>query len=522
MTYNRLGQLISRVTTRDETTEETRWEYDVDGLRTAMTTPDGMKISYHRDQAGRVTRIKHGTFGEAVYDYDADGRITQARAADQLQTWEYANGFPVVHTHTSAEGVAITRIVRDEAGRITEITGDHGTTTYTYDDGQQLTSAVTDGAESTWSYDPAGRMTAHTTPAGTTSYVYDQAGQLLMIKHPDGVVTTYEYDGQGQRIHERSDRAATKYTWDARGWLRGIFADSVEGTAETKLSVNVFGELTGVNDAHLHWDIAAGVPSLLDVDGTSVFTGPAGVTGINTSWQKPLWRAARGTDQQDPWHTLAAVSAHAGVGLGTDGSLQIADLEWMGARAYDPHSASFLTQDPLVAPLGASWAANPYSFAGNDPLHALDPHGLAPITDDELQAYADGLQGPLASGLSTAWDGVTGAANSFVGWVEDNAIAIGAGLMVAGGVALMFTGVGGPAGLALMAGAGAVMSAGGSMAFQKWQTGEVKWGNVGKDALIGMLGGSITGLTGRGLASAARDSPCCADTECQHHYSNNI
>src|SRR5699024_3763511 len=33
----------------------------------------------------------------------------------------------------------------------------------------------------------------------------------------------------------------------------------------------------------------------------------------------------------------------------------------------------------------------PYSYAGNDPLHAIDPLGLAPISDDELREYADGL-----------------------------------------------------------------------------------------------------------------------------------
>ena len=200
-----------------------------------------------------------------------------------------------------------------------------------------------------------------------------------------------------------SDRAETNYSWDARGWLRGISEDNAQGTTETKLSVNAFGELTVVNDTRLRWDIAAGVPSLLDVDGTSVFTGPAGVTGIETSWQNHCGALLGGSDTQD--QTLAAVSAHAGVCLGTDGSLQIAGLEWMGARAYDPASASFLSQDPLAAPLGASWTANPYSYAGNDPLHAIDPHGLAPITDDELQAYADGLQGPMASGLSSAWEG---------------------------------------------------------------------------------------------------------------------
>ncbi|OAV62403.1 DUF6531 domain-containing protein [Enteractinococcus helveticum] len=495
LTYNRLGQLIARVTTRGASSEEARWEYDADGYRKAMTTQDGTRISYHRDQTGRVTRIKHGTFGEAFYDYDADGRIIQARAADQLQTWAYGDGFPVAHTHTSTEGVAVTHMGRDETGRITELTGEHGTTMYTYDDGQQLTSAVTDGAETTWSYDAAGRMTAHTTPAGTTSYVYDQASQLLMVKHPDGETTTFEYDGQGQRIHERSDRAETKYAWDARGWLRGIIEQTPHGTTETDLMVNAFGELTDVNDTRLHWDIAAGVPSLLEVDGTSVFTGPAGVTGVSTTWQKPTWRAARGTHYQDPWQTLAEVSAHPGVGLGTDGSLRIAGLEWMGARAYDPSSAGFLSQDPLAAPLGAAWAANPYSYAGNDPLHAIDPHGLAPITDEELQAYADGLQGPLATGFNAAVD-----------WTKDNWESIVAVGVIVGGVALTMTGVGGPAGIALMAAGGAAIGGGVSVISQQAShpNGEIDWGQVGTDALIGGIGGGASGLAARGLTQAAR------------------
>src|SRR5690606_18930976 len=65
LTYNRLGQLVSRSTTRGETSEETRWEYDADGFRTAMVTPDGTRITYHRDLNGRVISIHHGTFGEA-------------------------------------------------------------------------------------------------------------------------------------------------------------------------------------------------------------------------------------------------------------------------------------------------------------------------------------------------------------------------------------------------------------------------------------------------------------------------
>ena len=35
---------------------------------------------------------------------------------------------------------------------------------------------------------------------------------------------------------------------------------------------------------------------------------------------------------------------------------------------------------------GTAYAANPYHYAGNDPVNALDPLGLRPLTDADLLA----------------------------------------------------------------------------------------------------------------------------------------
>lgn len=47
-------------------------------------------------------------------------------------------------------------------------------------------------------------------------------------------------------------------------------------------------------------------------------------------------------------------------------------LEHVGARYYDPEAGRFLTRDPL----GAAGGSNPYAYADNNPINAIDPLGL--------------------------------------------------------------------------------------------------------------------------------------------------
>jgi hypothetical protein len=71
-------------------------------------------------------------------------------------------------------------------------------------------------------------------------------------------------------------------------------------------------------------------------------------------------------------------------------------------------------------------------------------------------------------------------------------------------VALMFTGVGGPAGIALMAASGGLIAGGASAGIQKFTTGEVDWSRVGRDALIGAAAGGVGAGTVAALSSSAR------------------
>jgi RHS repeat-associated protein len=116
---------------------------------------------------------------------------------------------------------------------------------------------------------------------------------------------------------------------------------------------------------------------------------------------------------------LAAVLP-AGVTLTGNGGLDIAGLEWLGARAYDPDSRGFLSTDPLAPVPGAGWDGNPYAFAGNNPLNTTDPTGFRPLADEELKAYDGSSPGAFATAgnwLANNWEYLAGGAMAIAGGV---------------------------------------------------------------------------------------------------------
>lgn len=229
----------------------------------------------------------------------------------------------------------------------------------------------------------------------------------------------------------------------------------------TSVHVDALGELARVNDPEVFWNSAAHASAPVSIGGGAFGQAP-GVIGTPEGWHAAGWRQGRGTGD-DPW-SVASAAQGASWSVGRAGELTVGGLEWLGARAYDPSSRGFLSVDPLDPVTGTGWAHNPYSYAGNNPLHALDPTGLRPVTDAELRAYKDANQGALAA----AGD-----------WMKNNWEYVAGGAMVIAGGVLMATGVGGPAGMMLI-------SAGADTIIQKATTGKVDWTQV---ALTGALGG---------------------------------
>jgi hypothetical protein len=104
---------------------------------------------------------------------------------------------------------------------------------------------------------------------------------------------------------------------------------------------------------------------------------------------------------------------------------------------------------------------------------------LSPVTDAELKAYANSLQGPL-----------TKAAGAVGHWFSENWEYVAGGAMVIAGGVLLATGVGGPVG-------GMLIAAGADTIIQKATTGEVNWGQVAVSGAFGAVGGGIVTAIGR-------------------------
>ena len=480
--WNGRGQVVSR--SRDG--ETVSWRHDAAGRRTSMTLPDGSTVGYRHDAAGRVAEVDHPLLGRATFEHDASGRVVAATANDLVQSWEYADGFMVAHTVTDAAGAVRTAVRRDEDGRIRSIDRDGTTTTFDHDAACQLVESRVGDQRVRWRYDAAGRLVTESRAEGSHSLAYDAAGQLLTVEGPEGT-TRHTYDEVGRRVRTRfADGRTRELEWSPTGWLSAI-VDVTDGrSVRTRLHVDASGQLASLDDVPVFWDSASSyAPSLVQV-GTTPVVAAGAVTGVGDRWTAPGWRTSR-SHGGDVWAAAAPSvpmlpGMPEGVGISPAGELTVGGLEWLGARVYDATSRGFLSVDPLDPVAGVGWSGNPYSYAGNDPLHALDPTGLKPVSEAELKAAN-------APWYEQAW--------SFVKEQKDWIIG---GVLVVGGIALMATGVGGP--LGAMA-----LSAGADVLIQKATTGKV---NYAQAAVSGLAGGAgfvaSKGLTvgGRVLVQSAK------------------
>lgn len=451
------------------------WRYDADGRRRAVGFPDGSATTYDHDPAGRLESASHPALGDVTLAHDASGRLLERRSRLAVERWTYRDGLLVEH---SASG-HFTSLRRDEAGRVVAAVTDGVETAFGYDPAGQLISA----GSFTFRYDEAGRLVAETGPPGDVSYRYDAAHQLV-AREVGPAVTSFAYDAAGRRT---AAGPSTTYGWDWLGRLAHV--------DDTHLAADALDDLAEIDGMPLLWDPVGPVPQLRWLDGAAwvgdqsawaVVPRDGAAAGLAHDWQGSVGAVP------DPWGVPPPDRA-AELGLGYRGELQVDGLLWLRHRCYDSATRSFLSTDPRPGVPGDPFAANPYHYAGNNPVGAVDPFGLSPMSEADLAAYREAAaSNGLFDHVDAAWDATTS-------WVGDNWEYIAAGAMIVGGVVVMATGVGGPIGAAMIG--GALLGGGISAGSQRALTGEVNWRQVGVDAAIGALAGGAGAWSGGATAA---------------------
>ena len=254
------------------------------------------------------------------------------------------------------------------------------------------------------------------------------------------------------------------------------------------------GSVAGFDASVMHplvWDENSFVPRVLGMGGSSLPSVGSLVPGAGSGaglldpygWASlgvvaPAVPSAQGASATGGVpvlpDSLVGVSAASGVVLGSSG------FEVLGARVVDSRVARFTAPDPLAAPVGAGWGADPFSLVGGNPVSLVDPWGLSPVSIEEFEK-----QKAVAASVRNVLEYVAGGAMVIAGAVIG---AVGAGT--------------GPLGGAVLGGiSGALMGAGMSVLEQKVKGERVDWSKAGQEAVKGGITGAVTGALTGGLGN---------------------
>ena len=331
-------------------------------------------------------------------------------------------------------------------------------------------------------------------PVSTSVFSYDGNDSRLLQVSSDGSGSSLTYGAAGFVSSVASwgsaDNSAVSFSLlcastDGRVLAAGGAPAGVPefGVPSTDARANA-GSVAGFDASVMHplvWDENSFVPRVLGVGGSSMPSVGSLVPGAGSGaglldpygWASlgvvapavPSAQSAGATPVLPD--SLVGVSAASGVVLGATG------FEVLGARVVDSRVARFTAPDPLPAPVGAGWGADPFSLVGGNPVSLVDPWGLSPVSVEDFNKFREERirnQGAIfwARALQIGSIALTVAATIFLGPV---------GGIVAGAIA------------------GAMDGA--ASALEKTKNGEIDGWNVAKEAGWGLFKGVVTGTVAK-------------------------
>jgi RHS repeat-associated protein len=410
--------------------------YDVNSQLDTFTDPAGT-VDYGYDQIDRVTTIAFpgtitapwGTTQNIGIAYDDPNR---KRTLTFPGTTGAANGIKLVTQSDKAGKPALIQALDSASANLRKLEYTYrpstGSQMKTLRYAETLTAGTGTPSSTYYKYDPLGRMCAtadvaapSTCPTSTTAatygtgatnrleYVYDNASNRTLRRTNGAVDWQAAYNAANQMCWSKTSAqtgdctstptGATAYSYDANGNLTSGYTYDVRNrlsaisTSALSYLSPTNGELTDVGGQPFH-------NTLLGLSRKSSTTAaylrlPDGEllmdrrsTGVRAVIRDALgstrWLLAGNAVDRGYTYTPDGVDTVSG--LGTDIDIRFAGghrvnvgdgspVYHFGARYYRPNIARWTQRDPLDQPRDLR-QANPYIYAGADPVNIVDPDGL--------------------------------------------------------------------------------------------------------------------------------------------------
>ena len=266
------------------------------------------------------------------------------------------------------------------------------------------------------------------TNRGGDTFAWDYEDRMTSAT-VNSVAITFVYRGDGLRNSRTTGGNTTTFTWDIAGGLPVVLDDG----ARYVYGAGLVSQVSGVNTYYYMADGLGSTMKTVDATGTVVNGYTYDVYGKKTS------------------STGSQVNEFDFAGQQTDST----GFQYLRARYMDPETGTFVSRDPLAA--GADWTGQNMLYANANPVSLTDPTGQFPCPGcDKVKDVAKGVAGAAASGTAVVGGAVAGGATT--AWEDRKAIlgqcaAWGASGLVYGAV------TGGVGGAAAGAVAGCAMGA---------------------------------------------------------------
>lgn len=418
--YNTDGQLGTHTRTIAGHPFRTGYRYDSQGSLEIRTLPSGQRLRYHYAQNGSLRAITRERWldeqllvGSPESGTDKASAMPIAALGDLI----FGNGLAANTSYAAADarierrtirGVSAFEYKHDESGRIVRIKNGRNTRSYDYDAVGRLIAARTPSSRFSYEYDANGnRLSATTRPSAVAApsagqgvsqnYTYAQhSNRLLAIQEASKV--SYHHDAAGNP----TDIANRRYEYNSAGRLARLYIDnrltaeyrynlsgerisktSFAGTRpRTALYIYEDHQLIAEADAHgkvvREYLYLGQHPVAMFDRGTAywIHTDHLGAPiAVTDKDQRVVWTArykpfGEAIVEEDPDGDANRLSLN----LRFPG--QYADTEsgtnYNTMRDYDPQSGRYMTSDPI----GLNGGVNPFGYAGQNPVNAIDPLGL--------------------------------------------------------------------------------------------------------------------------------------------------